>query len=165
MNNSDYEFFYPTSIAVPNGGQIHIDLPDTYSLSPWLAESDIMVTSDNAGEITATSTAIDRANKSFVTTLSGAGVSDSSLISFKLSNLKVHNPSVAGDYDIIIGTYDVGGVVELETGTGVVTIVSPYQQVEMNINIAQSLQLSVDSGSVLIEVDPDSHFGQNWSGT
>ena len=58
---------------------------------------------------------------------------------------------------------NVGGLIEY--GTGEIILTESYQQVEVNVDVQQSLQLSVDSGSVLIEVDPDFQLGQNWDGT
>ena len=56
-----------------------------------------------------------------------------------------------------------GGLIEY--GTGSITITAPYQQIEVNIQVDQSLQISVDSGSVALQVDPDVQLGQNWAGT
>ena len=53
----------------------------------------------------------------------------------------------------------------MESGTGEIVLVKPYQQVTMNASVDQSLQLSVASGTVTLDVDPDIQLGQNWAGT
>jgi len=56
----------------------------------------------------------------------------------------IHNPSSTGTYVLPIRVYDQVGAL-IESGTGEVVLVENYQQVDVNVNIAQSLQLRVDS--------------------
>lgn len=86
------------------------------------------------------------------------------MLELEINNLRIHNPSVTGSYNLPIKLYGAGGVL-IETGTGTIILEQVYQQIEVSIDIQQSLQLSVDSGAVLLEVDPDVQYGQNWDGT
>lgn len=65
---------------------------------------------------------------------------------------------------MVITTYNAVGA-PIETGNAVITIVAPFQQVQLNAEIAQSIQIATNSGSVNIQVDPDTQLGQNWVGT
>ncbi len=163
QNNSDYTIYYTTSTNVPTNGYIEVDFPEEYRLSPWMVDTDIEL-SDTANEITASSDLINRSSKTITSTVTAGSVSSGSIIDLEISNLRIHNPNLEGDYDLTINLYDNLDVL-LETGTGTITIVKPYQQIDLNASVEQSLQLSTNSGTVNIEVDPDVQQGQNWIGT
>jgi hypothetical protein len=162
-NNSDYKIYYPNTVAVPLNGYVEVDFADSFRFSPWMEDSDISLT-DQGGGITASADAIDRVNKVLTSTVTAGSVGTNDMLELEINNLRIHNPSLIGDYPLSIKIYDQFDAL-LESGTGTITLVQPYQQVELNVDIAQSLQVSVDSGAVMLSVDPDVQLGQNWNGT
>ena len=162
-NNSDYKIYYPNTAAVPTDGYIEVDFDDSFRFSPWMEDADIVL-SDQGSGITSSSDSIDRVNKVITSTITGGNVGTNDMIELEINNLRIHNPSATGSYLLPIRLYNnVGGLIEY--GTGTITLEQVYQQVELNIDVQQSLQLSVDSGAVLLSVDPDVQLGQNWDGT
>lgn len=81
-----------------------------------------------------------------------------------IANERIHNPSATGSYVLSITTYDNLGA-PIETGEGIIEIIKPYEQVQLNASVEESLQIATDSGSVNLVVDPDTQLGQNWVGT
>ena len=162
-NNSDYKIYYPNTVAVPLNGYITVDFEDSFRFSPWMEDGDISL-SDDGGNITASVDSINRISKMLTTTITGGNVGTNDLIELSIENLRIHNPSVIGDYPLSIKIYDSFGAL-LESGSGTISLVQPYQQVELNVDVQQSLQLSVNSGAVALSVDPDVQLGQNWVGT
>ena len=140
-----------------------VDFDDSFRFSPWLEDANVTL-SDDGGNITASSDSFDRENKIITTTITTGNVGANDLIELSISPLRIHNPSATGSYVLPIRIYNsVGGLIEF--GSGVIVLEQVYQQVELNIDVQQSLQLSVNSGTVLLEVDPDVQLGQNWVGT
>ena len=163
MNNSDYKIYYPNFSAVPLNGSIEIDFDDSFKFSPWLEDADVSFT-DDGGNITSSSDTFDRVNKKITSTITAGNVNANDLIELSIENLRIHNPSASGSYALPIKLYNnIGGLIEF--GTGEIIVTENYQQVEINVDIEQSLQVSVDSGSVALSVDPDVQLGQNWDGT
>ncbi len=148
---------------MPTNAYIEIDFENSFKFSPWLEQADVNLT-DNGGNLTAVVSNFDRTNKVITSMITGGSVAALDLIELEINNLRIHNPALTGSYTLPIRIYDEFDAL-LESGEGTIFLVDPYQQVELNIDVQQSLQLSVDSGSVLLEVDPDVQLGQNWSGT
>jgi len=107
MNNSDYEIFYPVSTPIPNNGEVWVDFPEEFTFSSWMEAADIEVISNTPGEISSSITTIDRAEKKLTTVISGSGLIAGSILTISIDNLRIHNPSVKGDYDVEINTYGV----------------------------------------------------------
>ena len=163
MNNSDYKIYYPNSSFLGIDYSMEIDFDDNFRFSPWMENADISLT-DDGENILASLDTIDRTNKKITSTILAGSVSPDDLIELSIENLRIHNPSTSGSYLLPIKIYNnVGGLVE--SGTGEIILTENYQQVEINVDIEQSLQLAVDSGSVALSVDPDVQLGQNWDGT
>lgn len=162
-NNSDYKIFYPNTSALSTNDYIEIDFDDTFALSPWIEDGDVDL-SDVGGNVTASTDTFDRINKTVTTTITAGSVNALDMIEIELNNLRIHNPSATGSYALPIRLFNSGGGL-IEYGTGTITLEEVYQQIELNVNIDQSLQIEVDSGSVILNVDPDIDLGQNWVGT
>jgi hypothetical protein len=163
LNNADYKIYYPNTDALSLGYTVEMDFEDSFRFSPWLEDADILLSAEG-GNLSASSDVIDRVHKKITTTITAGSVGANDLLELQINNLKIHNPSLAGAYLLPIRLYNDLGVL-VESGTGEIILVKPYEQVEVNVNIDQALQLSVDSGSVALSVDPDVQLGQNWIGT
>ncbi len=61
-----------------------------------------------------------------------------------------------------INIYNSGSTL-LESGLADITISA--QQVALNVQLQEALVASVDTGSVVFNIDPDFQMGQNWAGT
>lgn len=163
MNNTDYKIYYPNTLAVPQNGYIKVTFPADFTFSPWMLSNDIVV-SDSSSGITATSDLIDRQNRTITTTITAGSAAGGELIEIDLNNSRIHTPSQTGSYVINIELYDQFDAL-IESGEASILITKPYQQVQLNANVDQALQISVDASNVDIEVDPDVQLGQNWIGT
>lgn len=123
MNNADYKLYYPNTAPVPTNGYMTIDFTDVYKFSPWMEETDITFT-NTSNTITSSSDLIDRTNKTITTTITGGNVPADDMIELSINNLRIHNPSQAGSYNLVIKLYDNIGSL-LESGSGMITIVEP----------------------------------------
>ena len=161
--NADYNIYYPTSTPILVNSYMVVDFADEYRFSPWIADSDVTL-SDTGTGITASSDSFDRANKTITSTVTAGSVASGSIVLMEIDNLRIHNPSATGSYVINIKFYNSSHAL-IDSGSGIVVLNAPYQQVQLNAQVDQSLQIAVDSGAVALQVDPDVQLGQNWTGT
>ena len=96
-----------------------------------------------------------------ISTITGSVATDD-VIEMHFSNNKVKNPAITGMYDLIINTYNSGSTL-LESGTADIAISG--QDVAIDVQLQEALVISIDSGSVVFNIDPDLQMGQNWVGT
>lgn len=162
MTNADFKIYYPNLASLNENGYITIDFPNEFTFSPWMEDASIVV-SNASGSFT-TSDSIDRLNRKITTTITSGSLPLSDLISLEINNLRVHTPNLIGNYVIEIKLFNEFGI-EVDSGNAVIVIQRTIESVELNANVEQALQIGVDSGSVLLEVEPDVQFGQNWVGT
>lgn len=163
QTNANYKIYYPNTSAVATNGYLVVDFPEEYRLNPWISGSDVIL-SNQSSSITSSSDVFNRATKTITSTITGGSVGANDLIEMDINNLRIHNPTATGSYTINMYLYDNTDAL-LESGSGVLVLNRPYQQIEMTAEVQQSLQLSTNSGSINIQVDPDVQQGQNWVGT
>lgn len=89
-------------------------------------------------------------------------ISTDDVIEIHFQNNKIKNPLTTGMYTVKINTYDsVGTLIE----SGVADIAISGQDVALNVNLQEALIISIDTGAIVLNLDPDVQFGQNWVGT
>ena len=145
--NADYKIYYPNTAEIPHNGYIEIDFADTYRFDHEMVDTDIII-SDSGANITAFSNAIDTVNKKITTTITGGNVEVDDLITIEIYNLKIYNPSAAGEYLLPIRLYNNTGDL-IEEGAGNITIIA-HQYVQENLAYVTSLVPSATTGEITL---------------